>query len=148
MKSPPGALILLGLTLCSAVLLLITGKFWHPPVFQAFKSPKVFQISKSQSVTQVTESVTQMTESVTQSLNCDRMNLMLNHTQRSIIASLGNGRLANQMCNFATCYAIMKEYGMYHYLNTMQLQLLENVFILPEISDSDNASYYLWEEGK
>ena len=76
------------------------------------------------------------------------MNLKLDNQQRSIVASLGNGRLGNQMANFASCYAVMKEYGMYPYLNTMQLELLERVFVLPELEEADNASYYMWEEGK
>ena len=83
-----------------------------------------------------------------QTLNCQRMNLKLYDQQRSIVASLGNGRLGNQMANFASCYAVMKEYGMYPYLNTMQLELLERVFVLPELEQSDNASYYMWDEGK
>ena len=83
-----------------------------------------------------------------ETLNCKRMNLKLNDQQRSIVASLGNGRLGNQMANFASCYAVMREYGMYPYLNSMQLELLERVFVLPETVDSDNASYYIWEEGK
>ena len=73
---------------------------------------------------------------------------MLNHPQRSIVASLGNGRLGNQMANFASCYAIMKEYGMYHYLDSMQLKLLKNVFVMPELVDKDDASYYLWDPSK
>ena len=75
------------------------------------------------------------------------MNLQLSDPQRSIVASLGNGRLGNQMGNFASCYAVMKDYGMYPYLNTMQLKILENVLVLPELVESDNASYYMWEEG-
>ena len=58
------------------------------------------------------------------------------------------GRLGNQMSNFASCYAIMKEYGMYPYLDSEQLKLLENVFVMPEIVDDDDASYYLWDKGK
>ena len=80
--------------------------------------------------------------------NCLRMNLELNQNQRSIVASLGNGRLGNQMSNFASCYAIVKEYGMYHYLNEDQLNSLENVFVMPKIVNTDKASYYLWDEGK
>lgn len=80
--------------------------------------------------------------------NCDRMNLELSHPQKSIVASLGNGRLGNQMANFASCFAIFKEYGMYHYLNAMQLKLLENVFAMPKLIHADNASYYFWDEGK
>ena len=76
------------------------------------------------------------------------MNLKLDDPQRSIVASLGNGRLGNQMATFAGCYAVMKEYGMYPYLDTMQRELLEAVFVLPELVESDNASYYMWEQGK
>ena len=76
------------------------------------------------------------------------MNLELGHPQRSVVASLGNGRLGNQMSNFASCYALFKEYNMYHYLNSMQLGLLKKVFILPELEDTDDASYYFWDEGQ
>ena len=86
--------------------------------------------------------------SETENINCNRMNLKLANPQRSIVASFGNGRLGNQMSNFASCYAIMKEYGMYHYLNSMQLKLLQNVFLLSTLSDTDNASYHLWGKGK
>ena len=75
------------------------------------------------------------------------MNLKLPAPQRSIVASFGYGRLGNQLANFATCYAVAKEYGMYHYINTMQLKILMNVFAFPESVDTDNASYYLWENG-
>ena len=76
------------------------------------------------------------------------MNLKLANPQRSIVASFGDGRLGNQMANFASCYAIMKEYGMYHYINAMQLEILRKVFELPELLDADNAPYYLWKKGK
>ena len=85
--------------------------------------------------------------SATETFNCNRMNLKLANPQRSIVASFGNGRLGNQMSNFASCYAIMKEYGMYQYLNSMQLKLLQNVFTLPSLTDTDDASYYKWEKG-
>ena len=88
-----------------------------------------------------------LTTSYPETLNCKRMNLKLHDQQRSIVASLGNGRLGNQMANFASCYAVMKEYGFYPYLNRMQLETLETVFVLPELVELDNASYYLWEEG-
>ena len=76
------------------------------------------------------------------------MNSELNHPQRSIVASFGGGRLGNQMSNFASCYAIFKEFNMYHYLNSMQLELLEKVFVLPKLEDTDDASYYFWDEGQ
>ena len=84
----------------------------------------------------------------TKSSNCDRMLLKLYHPQKSIVASLGNGRLGNQMSNFASGYAIMKEYGMYPYLGSNQLKSLRKVFLLPEHANHDNASFFLWEKGK
>ena len=84
----------------------------------------------------------------TKSSNCDRMLLKLYHPQKSIVASLGNGRLGNQMSNFASGYAIMKEYGMYPYLGSNQLKSLRKVFVLPELSNRDDASFFLWEKGK
>ena len=42
---------------------------------------------------------------------CQRMNLNTNILQPSISASFGNGRLANQLCNFASGYAIWRQYG-------------------------------------
>ena len=80
--------------------------------------------------------------------NCNRMTLQLHNPQRSIVASLGNGRLGNQMSNFASCYAVMREYGMYPYLNPSQLHALQKVFILPRLPNGENQSYYLWEKGK
>ena len=83
------------------------------------------------------------------SINCRRMMLDLTHPQRSVVASFGDGRLGNQLSNFATCYAIQKEYKMYHYLNTFQLELLTNVFDFSNVPiDADRSSYYLWDEGK
>ena len=83
------------------------------------------------------------------SINCRRMMLDLIHPQRSVVASLGNGRLGNQLSNFATCYAIQQEYKMYHYLNTFQLELLSNVFDFSNVPiDAEKSSYYIWDEGK
>ena len=65
------------------------------------------------------------------------MKLELAHPQKSVVASLHcNGRLGNQMTAFAACFALFKEYGMYHYLNAMQLKLLENVFAMPKLINS------------
>ena len=75
------------------------------------------------------------------------MNLKLYHPQKSIVASLGDGRLGNQLSNFASGYAIMKEYGMYPYLGSNQLKSLRKVFLLPELSNQDDTSFFLWEEG-
>ena len=75
------------------------------------------------------------------------MNLKLYHPQKSIVASFGDGRLGNQLSNFASGYAIMKEYGMYPYLGSNQLKSLRKVFFLPELSNRDDASFFLWEKG-
>ena len=84
-----------------------------------------------------------------QTVGCHRIKLNLSYPQISLVVSLGNGRLANQLSNFASCYALWREYGMYHHLNTMQLGLLEKTFVLPKLNaDADNASYYLWNTGK
>ena len=85
--------------------------------------------------------------SMLRNINCQRINLKLSSPQRSIVASLGNGRLGNQLSNFASCYAISKEYVMYHYLNSMQLEILQNVFDLPKWNNVENGSYYLWDTG-
>ena len=64
------------------------------------------------------------------------------------MGSFGQGRLGNQLSNFASCYALMKDYGMYHYLNSFQLRILQNVFVLQDSQGSNNSSYYIWDEGK
>ena len=80
--------------------------------------------------------------------NCNRMQLKLADPPHSIVGSFGQGRLGNQLSNFASCYALMKDYGMYHYLNSFQLRILQNVFVLPDSHGSDNSPYYIWDEGK
>ena len=88
-------------------------------------------------------------DSMLHSVSCRRINLSLTHPQLSIVASLGNGRLGNQLSNFASCYAIWKEYGMHHYLNFMQLNIIQKVFELPKFEEEDNnAPYYIWDPGK
>ena len=108
----------------------------------------ITKLSTTTSSTTTISTTSSQTTTLPQNLSCLRMNLDLTHPQRSVVASLGNGRLGNQLSNFASCFAISKEYGMYHYLNTMQLGLIEKVFDLPKLEDTDNASYYLWDTGK
>ena len=88
------------------------------------------------------------TTSALENINCKRMNLKLADPQRSIVASFGNGRLGNQMANFASCYAVMKDYELYHYLMPTQLKILQKVFLLPELKGGNNSSYYVWDKGK
>ena len=103
---------------------------------------------KTTSTPEETSTSTLQIGSLLQNTSCRRINLNLTYPHISIVASLGNGRLGNQLSNFASCYAIWKEYGMYHHLNSMQLQLLENVFQLPQLEDQDNDPYYFWNTGK
>ena len=76
------------------------------------------------------------------------MNSKLNSLQKFVVATFYKGRLGNQLSSFASCYAISKEYQMYHYLNSKQLGILQKVFDLPELKDVENGSYYLWDKGR
>ena len=104
--------------------------------------------STTTTITTSTSTTSSQIASLPQNVSCLRMNLNLTHPQTSIVASLGNGRLGNQLSNFASCFAIWKEYGMYPYLDSMQLGLIEKVFDLPKLEDTNNASYHLWNKGK
>jgi hypothetical protein len=126
MKTHQGVLFLGWIIFCGTAVFLIIEQI---DLQSSFLSPEIARLSAPEK------------------LNCKRMNLHLADPQRSVVASLGNGRLGNQMGNFASCYAVMRDYRMYPYLNTMQLKLLENVFVLPELVESDDAPYYMWEEG-
>ena len=86
---------------------------------------------------------------ILQNVSCRRINLSLAQPQVSIVAIVGMGRLGNQLSTFASCYAIWKEYGMYHYLDSMQLKIIEKAFELPKFEEEDNnAPYYIWDPGK
>ena len=79
---------------------------------------------------------------------CTRMNLRVNTSKPSIAISFGQGRTANQLCYFATGYALWKEYGILNYISKDMLHILKETFILPPANDSnDNSPYYLWDEG-
>ena len=84
-----------------------------------------------------------------QSNMCMRMNLNVKNIRPSIAASFGGGRTANQLCEFATGYALWKEYGILNYIEARQLSILEQTFQLPVLNEDDNNSaYYVWREGK
>jgi hypothetical protein len=77
------------------------------------------------------------------------MNLNVFNVKPSIAASFGKGRTANQLCEFATGYALWREYGILNYLEKSQLSTLQQTFELPESNEEDNNStYYIWREGK
>ena len=80
---------------------------------------------------------------------CKRMNLNGTIVKPSIAASFGKGRTANQLCEFATGYALWREYGILNYIEKMQLSILEQTFQLPKLDEDDNNSpYYVWRKGK
>ena len=80
---------------------------------------------------------------------CERMVLNVSYPKPSIVASFGQGRTANQLCYFASGYALWREYGVFNFLEKEQLDILGKTFVLPELNeDNDNSSYYLWREGK
>ena len=77
------------------------------------------------------------------------MDLNVNYSKPSIVVSFGHGRTANQLCDFASGYALWREYGILNFLDRKQIDILESTFVLPELNEeNDNASYYLWREGK
>ena len=80
---------------------------------------------------------------------CSRMDLNVKSLKPSIAASFGDGRTANQLCNFATGYVLWKEYGILNFLDEPQLEILRNTFELPPLNEeSDNSSYYIWRKGR
>ena len=84
-----------------------------------------------------------------QSKICSRMDLNVGTQKPSIAASFGDGRTANQLCNFASGYALWREYGILNYLDEYQLNLLRTTFELPILNEeNDTSSYYLWRKGK
>ena len=84
-----------------------------------------------------------------QSKTCSRMDLNVDIQKPSIAVSFGNGRTANQLCNFASGYALWREYGILNYLDENQLNLLTTTFELPILNEeNDTSSYHLWRKGK
>ena len=57
-------------------------------------------------------------------------------------------RLGNQLSNFASGYAIWRDFGILNYIDPKQLQILGKVFKLPTYKENDDsASYYVWLKG-
>ena len=79
---------------------------------------------------------------------CQRMNLKVNYTKPSIAFNLGQGRTANQLCYFATGYALWKQYGILNFIEETSIDLLSETFDLPQLDgNEDNSPYYLWTNG-
>ena len=84
-----------------------------------------------------------------QSKECIRMNLETDMKKPSIAASFGGGRTANQLCEFASGYALWRQFGILNYIDVIQYDKLTKTFDLPAVNEYDNSSaYYIWNEGK
>ena len=57
-------------------------------------------------------------------------------------------RLGNQLGNFASGYAIWRDFGILNYMDPEQLHIIGKVFQLPKYKETDNeACYYTWLKG-
>jgi len=57
-------------------------------------------------------------------------------------------RLGNQLSNFASGYAIWRDFGILNYMDPEQLHIIGKAFKLPKYNEEDdNASYYTWFKG-
>ena len=85
----------------------------------------------------------------TKSKECMRMNLGTYMKKPSIAASFGGGRTANQLCEFASGYALWRQFGILNYIDVTQYEKLTRTFELPVVNENGNSStYYIWNEGK
>ena len=57
----------------------------------------------------------------------------------STAASFGNGRLGNQLCNFASQYALYREFGIPSYVSQYSYQILQNTFTLQNINSTNTS---------
>ena len=89
-------------------------------------------------------SVSGNTISKSKSKACKRMQLSKNITQNSILASFGNGRLGNQMCNFASQYALHKQFEVKSYFKNVSLATLRKTFAIPNPA-KNRSSFHLWD---
>ena len=66
----------------------------------------------------------------------------------SAIQQRSQTRLGNQLSNFASGYAIWRDFGILNYMDPEQLKIIGKVFKLPTYEENDdNASYYVWLKG-
>ena len=57
-------------------------------------------------------------------------------------------RLGNQLSNFASGYAIWRDFGILNYMDPEQLRIIGKVFKLPAHDETENdACYYTWLKG-
>ena len=84
--------------------------------------------------------------------SCKRMSDVVKKNNPSIAVSAIQQRtftrLGNQLSNFASGYAIWRDFGILNYVDPEQLAIIGKVFKLPTYNESDsNASYYVWRKG-
>ena len=66
----------------------------------------------------------------------------------SAIQQKSQTRLGNQLSNFASGYAIWRDFGILNYIDPVQLQIIGKVFKLPHYEDEeDDATYHTWLKG-
>ena len=96
------------------------------------------KINQSKTFTRKLKSISALSDT---EIQCKRMRLLKNNP--SIATNFGTGGLGNQMCNFASLYAIHKEFGVQMYLRSHSYELLQDAFDLPNPM-SNNLSYSIW----
>ena len=80
---------------------------------------------------------------------CSEFDLKVNYTVPSMAASFGQGRTANQLCYFASGYALWRQYGIRNFIDKYQLDLIGETFTLPDSNGGFNGDpFYVWREGK
>ena len=72
-----------------------------------------------------------------ESKTCIRMNLNTESKKSSIAVSFGGGRTANQLCEFATGYALWRQFGILNYIDNVQYEKLKRTFDLPKLKETD-----------
>ena len=82
--------------------------------------------------------------SIYKSKACKQMQLSKKSSQKSIILNFGDGRLGNQMCNFASQYALHKEFGVKSYFKNVSHSILSDTFDMPS-PRKRNSSFQLWD---
>ena len=83
---------------------------------------------------------------------CQRISDVAKNNNPSIVVSAiqqeHQTRLGNQLGNFASGYAIWRDFGILNYMDPEQLHIIGNVFELPKYEETDNdACYHTWLKG-
>ena len=73
---------------------------------------------------------------------------MLLPPPQSVASTFNPGRLGNQLSTFASLYSVWREFGIYNFVTPGQLDILNNVFDLPESDKHSNDwPYFVWNIG-